>query len=176
MTFESKVPIRVALGFRRECLWRQLRLLSTIFTIHTDLPTTLAGSTTVSLPRTATQTRSTFMTTVDGSGRPMGRVSPRTHLDGQAELPSSSYILTKAHILDAIARSTDNGCTLDLSNRNLTDVGETGAEELAQVGRDGDLVDECRILRCVLPRTHFVKKSHHRTQNCTRRQLLALST
>lgn len=60
---------------------------------------------------------------------------------------SPSRTLTKAHILDAIARSNDDGATLDFSNKNLVDVGEGGVEALAQVGRGDDLLDECRILR-----------------------------
>ena len=80
--------------------------------------------------------------------RAMGRVSPQAYFSGRVS-PPTSHVLTKAHILDAIARSNDDGVTLDLSNKNLIDVGEAGAEELAQVGRGDDLVDECSILRYV---------------------------
>ena len=78
----------------------------------------------------------------------MGRVSPHDYFSGRVSPPSSN-VLTKAQILDAIARSNDDGCTLDLSNKNLVDVGEAGADALAQVGREDDLLDECRILRLV---------------------------
>lgn len=75
----------------------------------------------------------------------MGRVAPHDYISGRVS-PPSSHVLTRAHILDAIARSSDDGCTLDLSNKNLVDVGETGADALAEVGRD-IVSDECRILR-----------------------------
>lgn len=81
--------------------------------------------------------------------RVMGRVSPQAYFSGRVS-PPTSHVLTKAHILDAILRSKDDGRTLDLSNKNLIDVGEAGAEELAQVGRGDDLVDECCILRIAL--------------------------
>ncbi|KAH8116899.1 RAM signaling pathway protein-domain-containing protein [Phellopilus nigrolimitatus] len=81
--------------------------------------------------------------------RVMGRVSPHAYLSGRVS-PPSSHVLTKAHVLDAIARSSDEGCTLDLSNKNIVDVGEAGADELAQIGRGQDLVDECRVLRIAL--------------------------
>ena len=88
------------------------------------------------------------MAVPNDSDRAMGRISPQAYFSGRVSPPNSG-ILTKAHILDAIARSNDDGCTLDLSNKNLLDVGEAGAEGLAQVGRGEDLLDECRILRCV---------------------------
>lgn len=44
--------------------------------------------------------------------------------------------------------SPDEGSTLDFSHKNLGDVGENGAEQLATMGRD-DLDDECTILRFV---------------------------
>ena len=85
-----------------------------------------------------------------------GVVDTHTH-DSAEPAASTSYFaaaspsrtLTKAHILDAIAKSNDDGATLDISNKGLVDVGEAGVEALAQVGRGEDLVDECRILRCV---------------------------
>ncbi|EJD02375.1 uncharacterized protein FOMMEDRAFT_168845 [Fomitiporia mediterranea MF3/22] len=98
--------------------------------------------------RTTRTTRS-LMAAASDSDRAMGRVSPHAYFSGRVSPPSSN-VLTKAHILDAIARSNDDGCTLDLSNKNLVDVGESGAEELAQVGKGDDLLDDCRILRIAL--------------------------
>ena len=73
------------------------------------------------------------------------RDTSEAYFSGRGASPSRT--LTKAHILDAIARSNDEGATLDISNKNLVDVGEAGVEALAQVGRGEDLLDECRILR-----------------------------
>ena len=73
------------------------------------------------------------------------RDTAESYLGGRGAEPSRT--LTKAHILDAIAKSNDDGATLDISNKNLVDVGEAGVEALAQVGRGEDLLDECRILR-----------------------------
>lgn len=87
------------------------------------------------------------MVIASDNDRAMGRVSPHAYFSGRVSPPSSN-VLTRAHILDAIARSNDEGYTLDLSNKNLVDVGEAGAEALAQVGREDDLLDECCILRC----------------------------
>lgn len=61
-----------------------------------------------------------------------------------SSLPSTS--LGHEHITDALLRSPDNGATLDLAKKNLTDVGEFGAEELATIGRE-DLDDESSVLR-----------------------------
>ncbi|KAK7693696.1 hypothetical protein QCA50_003267 [Cerrena zonata] len=49
----------------------------------------------------------------------------------------SSVSLSRDHITEALAKSPDHGATLDLTHKNLTDVGE-GAEELATVVRDTD--------------------------------------
>lgn len=48
--------------------------------------------------------------------------------------PLPSVSLSREHITEALAKSPDNGATLDLAHKNLTDVGEDGAEELATVG------------------------------------------
>ena len=62
----------------------------------------------------------------------------------------SVKVLTRAHILDAIARSDDDGQTLVFSNRGLGDVGEAGADALSQVGKgEKEYLHECKILRCV---------------------------
>ncbi len=50
--------------------------------------------------------------------------------------PLSSLSLTRDHITDALAKSPDGGATLDLAYKGLTDVGESGAEELSRVGED----------------------------------------
>lgn len=58
----------------------------------------------------------------------------------------SGTSLTHADISKALLDSTDDGQTLDFSHKNLTDVGETGAEELATIGVD-ELDDECIVSR-----------------------------
>lgn len=49
--------------------------------------------------------------------------------------PLPSLSLSREHITDALNRSTDNGATLDLAHKNLTDVGEDGAEELFAISQ-----------------------------------------
>ncbi|KAI5117433.1 hypothetical protein M0805_007004 [Coniferiporia weirii] len=85
----------------------------------------------------------------DAEDHAMGRVAPYAFPSGRVS-PLSGNVLTRAHILDAIARSADDGCTLNLSNKNLVDVGGAGVDALAEVGRGGDPLDECRILRIAL--------------------------
>lgn len=77
--------------------------------------------------------------------RAIGRTSPfpGTSRNGAlSPLPSAS--LTAEHITEALQQSPDNGATFDLTHRNLTDVGDDGAEHLATVGNNGD---ESSILR-----------------------------
>lgn len=50
--------------------------------------------------------------------------------------PLASLSLTSDHITDALAKSPDGGATLDLAYKGLTDVGESGADELSRVGED----------------------------------------
>ena len=50
--------------------------------------------------------------------------------------PLPSISLTHAHISEALLHSPDNGTTLDLAKKSLTDVGDSGAEELAVIGKD----------------------------------------
>ncbi|KAI0082789.1 hypothetical protein K474DRAFT_1654962 [Panus rudis PR-1116 ss-1] len=64
-----------------------------------------------------------------------GRI-PATRNGAPSPLPSVS--LSREHILEALAKSPDSGATLDLTHKNLTDVGEDGAEELATLVRDAD--------------------------------------
>ncbi|KZT11311.1 uncharacterized protein LAESUDRAFT_747064 [Laetiporus sulphureus 93-53] len=59
-----------------------------------------------------------------------------------------SVALSNKHIMEAIARSSDNGATLDLAHKDLTDVGESGVEELATVCRDAK--GECGVIRIAL--------------------------
>jgi hypothetical protein len=60
-------------------------------------------------------------------------------------LPITS--LSHTHISEVLLQSPDNGATLDLTHRNLTDVGETGAEQLATIGREEVVGNESRVLR-----------------------------
>ena len=55
--------------------------------------------------------------------------------------------LTHAHISEALAQSPDDGATLDLAHKNLTDVGDAAAEELATIGRQDLVQDESSVLR-----------------------------
>ncbi|KLO14651.1 hypothetical protein SCHPADRAFT_903067 [Schizopora paradoxa] len=69
-----------------------------------------------------------------------GRVSPTpTH-----------KALTKTQIEDAIARSKDDGCTLDFSNRELSEIGELAAEQLSLVRTGEEDDEESCILRIAL--------------------------
>lgn len=60
----------------------------------------------------------------------------------------SSVSLSRDHITEALAKSPDHGATLDLTHKNLTDVGE-GAEELATVVRDTDDETDGTVARYV---------------------------
>src|SRR5262245_33631241 len=62
-------------------------------------------------------------------------------------LPSTS--LSSMHISEALVQSPDDGVTLDLTHRNLIDVGETGAEQLATIGREDLAENESTVLRYV---------------------------
>jgi hypothetical protein len=61
--------------------------------------------------------------------------------------PPLSTSVNPVHITDALKKSPDNGATLDLTHRGLTDVGESGAEELATIGREDIVEDESSVLR-----------------------------
>jgi hypothetical protein len=65
--------------------------------------------------------------------------------------PSSPTALTPAHISEALAKSPDNGATLDFTYLNLTDVGEDGAEELATIGREAGADEESSVIRYASP-------------------------
>ncbi|KAI0797614.1 RAM signaling pathway protein-domain-containing protein [Abortiporus biennis] len=62
----------------------------------------------------------------------------------------ASVSLSRDHITDALAKSPDNGATLDLTHKNLSDVGEDGAEELATIGRGDDMDYESTVIRIAL--------------------------
>ncbi|KAG1849124.1 RAM signaling pathway protein-domain-containing protein [Suillus subalutaceus] len=84
--------------------------------------------------------------------RAAGRTSPfpgTTSRHG-ALSPLLSASLTEEHIAEALRQSSDNGATLDLTHRNLTDVGEDGAKHLATMGRNGSLDDESSVFRIAL--------------------------
>lgn len=77
-----------------------------------------------------------------------GRVSPGPFQHRRRpSSPISSTSLNQEHITDALAKSEDNGATLDFSHRGLTDVGEYGAEELAAIGREDHVEDESSVAR-----------------------------
>ncbi|KAH7927088.1 hypothetical protein BV22DRAFT_1103919 [Leucogyrophana mollusca] len=82
--------------------------------------------------------------------RVAGRTSPYPTSKSGALSPLPSASLTEEHISEALDQSPDNGATLDLTHRNLTDVGEDGAESLATIGRTNSLEDDSSILRIAL--------------------------
>jgi len=78
-----------------------------------------------------------------------GRVSPGPlYHRRRPSSPIISSSLNHDHITEALAKSDDDGATLDFSHKSLTDVGEEGAEGLATLGRE-DVEDESSILRLV---------------------------
>lgn len=85
--------------------------------------------------------------------RVAGRTSPYSSRNGMASPPQPSTSLSHVHIADALKQSPDNGATLDLTHRKLTDVGESGAEELATIGREDIMEDESSVLRYNAPQT-----------------------
>lgn len=66
--------------------------------------------------------------------------------------PLPSLSLTRDYITEALAKSPDGGATLDLAYKGLTDVGESGAEELASIGLDEDTGSDGSVVRCVFAR------------------------
>ncbi|KAG1819664.1 RAM signaling pathway protein-domain-containing protein [Suillus subaureus] len=88
---------------------------------------------------------------VSDADRAAGRTSPFPGTSKHGALsPLLSASLTEEHIAEALRQSSDNGATLDLTHRNLTDVGEDGAEHLATMGRNDSLDDESSVLRIAL--------------------------
>ncbi|KAG1748925.1 RAM signaling pathway protein-domain-containing protein [Suillus paluster] len=84
--------------------------------------------------------------------RAAGRTSPFPGTTSRfgALSPLLSASLTEEHIAEALQQSSDNGATLDLTHKNLTDVGDDGAEHLATMGRNDSLDDESSVLRIAL--------------------------
>ena len=68
--------------------------------------------------------------------------------------PLPSLSLTRDHITEALSKSPDGGATLDLAYKGLTDVGESGAEELATVGQDEEAESDSPVVRCVFSRLY----------------------
>ncbi|KAI0306496.1 RAM signaling pathway protein-domain-containing protein [Multifurca ochricompacta] len=64
--------------------------------------------------------------------------------------PTFTTSLNHIHISEALLKSEDNGATLDFSHKGLSDVGEYGAEQLAAIGREDSMEDECSVLRVTL--------------------------
>lgn len=79
--------------------------------------------------------------------RTAGRISPYPGKNGTTSPPLPSTSLSHVHIADALQQSPDSGATLDLTHKNLTDVGESGAQELATIGREDIVEDESSVLR-----------------------------
>ncbi|KAG2364959.1 RAM signaling pathway protein-domain-containing protein [Suillus spraguei] len=88
---------------------------------------------------------------VSDADRAAGRTSPFPGTSRHGALsPLLSASLTEEHIAEALRQSSDNGATLDLTHRNLTDVGEDGAKHLATMGRNDSLDDESSVFRIAL--------------------------
>lgn len=78
------------------------------------------------------------------------RVLPPTSPFPSTTQSHASASLTDQHLVDALANSPDNGATLDFTHKNLTDVGEDGAERLATAARTDFPTDEILITRSAL--------------------------
>ncbi|EPQ58359.1 hypothetical protein GLOTRDRAFT_72712 [Gloeophyllum trabeum ATCC 11539] len=85
---------------------------------------------------------------------PVRRTSPHPSRNGKTS-PWPSTSLNHVHITDALLRSPDDGVTLDLSHKGLTDIGESGVEELATIGREDLVEDESSIQRITLGHNHL---------------------
>ncbi|KAH7889999.1 RAM signaling pathway protein-domain-containing protein [Phlebopus sp. FC_14] len=90
------------------------------------------------------------MSTLDAD-RAAGRTSPPASSSKNGSLsPLPSVSLTEEHVAEALQNSPDNGATLDFTQRNLTDVGEDGAEYLATIDSNESLTEESSIARVAL--------------------------
>lgn len=107
----------------------------------------VSGSSTLLPPTQAASSRG--MPAADMDRGLAGRTSPHPGRKGTASPPLPATSLSPAHIAEALVQSPDNGATLDLTHKNLTDVGESGAQELATIGREDVVEDESSVLRCV---------------------------
>lgn len=84
------------------------------------------------------------------SGLDAASSSSRSTINPARSGPSSplpSISLTRDHITEALLKSPDNGVTLDLTHKDLTDVGESGAEELATVGQESEEGSSSTVVR-----------------------------
>ena len=113
-----------------------------------------------SLPSATRMTNTTMASALDVD-KPVSRSSPPSTslLNGRLSPPlshSPSQTLTSTLITEAVNRSDDDGATLDFSSKNLVDVSESSAQELAQIGRGEDELDECCILRYVCYCCYYV--------------------
>jgi hypothetical protein len=79
--------------------------------------------------------------------RPQSPHSLSNDRDKDRPFTGPATSLTHADIAHALLDSPDEGGTLDFSHKNIGDIGETGAEELATIGTDEH--DECTVLRFV---------------------------
>jgi hypothetical protein len=61
--------------------------------------------------------------------------------------PTFATSLTHIHISEALSKSEDGGATLNFSHKGLTDIGESCVEQLATIGREDSMEDECSVLR-----------------------------
>ncbi|KDQ60678.1 hypothetical protein JAAARDRAFT_31655 [Jaapia argillacea MUCL 33604] len=84
------------------------------------------------------------------SDRALGRTSPYPSSRLPKSSASPSISLTHVHITNALLKSPDNGATLDLSHTGLTDVGESGVEEMAALGEQDQSDGECPVSRITL--------------------------
>lgn len=82
--------------------------------------------------------------------------------------PLASVLLTREHITEALKKSTDNGATLDLAHKSLTDVGEDGAAALAGIGQGLEDDKHDNVSRRVGPRACLCRPLTYllQMQNC----------
>lgn len=72
--------------------------------------------------------------------------------------------LSRDHIDEALAKSPDNGATLDLAHKDLTDVAESVAAELAAAGEDDGTGRA--VVRYFVPSLCRVFFSSHSRKDC----------
>ena len=87
--------------------------------------------------------------------------------------PLPSLSLTRDHITDALAKSPDGGATLDLAYKGLSDVGESGAEELATVGQDKHTGTESTVVRSVSAILFFARSVSYTLSSELRSPIIA---
>lgn len=95
------------------------------------------------------------------------RSSFQTVKNGSTPSIPHSVSLTRDHITEALAKSPDNGTTLDLTHKGLSDVGESGAEELSMVGQSEDSDEmESTVVRYAHLIQLLVQRTHAQNQDC----------